>query len=139
MAVGAALLGLPKAALVALYVAALLIVVGRRYREIERYVLPVSLLTPLAFIAEAAVRGWDPSAPLFYASADNQFFFLVAANVGAVVMPFMLFYQASATSRKYASVDSGDRAKASWASRETLAGAIASQILMSAIMVASTA
>jgi len=138
MAVGAALLGLPKATLVALYAAALLMVVGRRYREIERYVLPVSLLTPLAFIAEAAVRGWDPSAPLFYASANNQFFFLVAANVGAVVMPFMLFYQASATSRKYASVDSGDGAKASWTSRETLAGAIASQILMSAIMVAST-
>ncbi|MGC8973599.1 MAG: NRAMP family divalent metal transporter [Thermoproteus sp.] len=137
MAVGAAMLGLPKLVLVALYGAALLAVAGKRYREAERYILPIALLMPLAFIAEAAIRGYDPSSPLLYVSADRRFLFMVAANVGAVVMPFMLFYQASATSRKYASSDGDERAKASWASRETLAGAVASQILMSAIMVAS--
>ena len=138
MYVGAALLGLPAPlALVGLYLAALGIVLGRRYKEIERYVLPVSVVAPAAFIAEAFMRGVKPAGPLIYASPSKEFFFLVAANVGAVVMPFMLFYQTSATSKKYVDVPAEDKSKAAWVSRETLIGAVASQLMMTAIMVAS--
>jgi manganese transport protein len=61
---------------------------------------------------------------------DKEFLFLVAANVGAVVMPFMLFYQTTATAKKgYHSVKA--------TRTETLVGAIFSEVIMVAIVFAS--
>lgn len=68
----------------------------------------------------------------FYFSSSSDFFFLLAANVGAVIMPFMLFYQASATAEKCIT------AKSLWAVRiETAIGAAVSELIMVAIMIAT--
>ena len=56
--------------------------------------------------------------------------YLLAASAGAVVMPFMLFYQASATAEK--------KSKFLWASRfETLVGAVVSEVIMIVILMAT--
>jgi Mn2+/Fe2+ NRAMP family transporter len=137
IAVGAAMLGIPPLIAVSIaYVVALAIIVGRRYAEAEKYLLVPAALMPLAFIIEAALRGYDPSAPLFYASTSPPFLFFIAANIGAVVMPFMLFFQASATAKKYGA--GGDvSAKISWSAKETLIGAAFSEAVMIAIEAAS--
>ncbi|MEZ0248300.1 MAG: divalent metal cation transporter [Thermoproteus sp.] len=138
ISVGALLIGLPRApVLLAVYFFAIFAVVGRHYKEAERYILPVTLLVPLAFVAEAAIRGYDPS-PFFYISTNREFLFFLAANIGAVVMPFMIFYQVSATSAKYVEAGGDVKAKASWVAKETLIGAFASQAVMIAIVAAST-
>jgi len=55
---------------------------------------------------------------------------MLAATSGAVVMPFMLFYQASATAEK--------KAESIWDSRiETLIGAVASEVGMVVILLAT--
>jgi Mn2+/Fe2+ NRAMP family transporter len=55
---------------------------------------------------------------------------MLAATAGAVVMPFMLFYQASATALK--------EVKSLWSSRvETLVGAIASEVGMVVMLLAT--
>ena len=68
----------------------------------------------------------------FYFSTSKDFIFLLAANVGAVIMPFMLFYQTSATAEK------GVTVKSLWAVRlETGIGAVVSELIMVAIMIAT--
>jgi Mn2+/Fe2+ NRAMP family transporter len=42
----------------------------------------------------------SPYSSLIPSRIDRDFLFLVAANVGAVVIPFMLFYQTTATAKK---------------------------------------
>lgn len=71
-----------------------------------------------------------PFRSLIPSKMDKDFLFLVAANVGAVVMPFMLFYQTSATAKKSYHSVRGTRT-------ETLIGAIFSEIIMVAIVFAS--
>jgi Mn2+/Fe2+ NRAMP family transporter len=66
----------------------------------------------------------------FFWSWEPRFLYMVAATAGAVVMPFMLFYQASATAEK--------KVRNIWNSRlETLIGAIASEIGMVVILLAT--
>jgi len=68
----------------------------------------------------------------FYFSTSPDFIFMLAANIGAVIMPFMLFYQASAT------VEKGTDKSNVWAVRfETLVGAIFSELIMVAIAVSA--
>ena len=63
-------------------------------------------------------------------STAPHFVYLLAATAGAVVMPFMLFYQASATAEK--------KSKFLWASRfETLVGAVVSEVIMVVILMAT--
>ena len=67
---------------------------------------------------------------LIPSNIGRDFLFLVAANVGAVIMPFMLFYQTTATAKKgYHSVKA--------TRTETLIGAIFSEMIMVAIVIAS--
>jgi Mn2+/Fe2+ NRAMP family transporter len=67
----------------------------------------------------------------FYFSTSAPFLFLVAANAGAVVMPFMPFYQASATAEKKLATVSSSRI-------ETLFGAVVSEVLMVIIVMVSS-
>jgi Mn2+/Fe2+ NRAMP family transporter len=93
----------------------------------------ISILFCLAWVASAfltARRGIQITP--FYFSISAGFFFLLAANVGAVIMPFMLFYQASATAEKSIT------AKSLWAVRlETGIGAIVSELIMVAILISA--
>ena len=93
----------------------------------------ISILFCLAWVASAFLkaRRGIPITP-FYFSTSAGFFFLLAANVGAVIMSFMLFYQASATAEKSITV------KSLWAVRlETGIGAIVSELIMVAILIAA--
>ncbi len=109
----------------------LILVYRRQYVKVEKYLIAGSLLMIFIYILAATLRGYDPSSSPFYFSASKNFIFLAAANIGAVVMPFMLFYQASATAEK--------RLKNIKLMRiETFIGALVSELLMVAIEISST-
>ena len=65
---------------------------------------------------------------------DNQFLFLAAANVGAVIMPWMVFYQQSAVVDKKLTVSHLKAAR--W---DTAIGAVLTQLIMLAVLVSTAA
>ena len=65
---------------------------------------------------------------------DTKYLYLVAANVGAVIMPWMVFYQQSAVVEKRLTVT--DLRAARW---DTAIGAVVTQIIMAAVLVATGA
>ncbi len=97
-----------------------------RYVWAERILLVISAVFVLTVGSDLMMRGVLPYTPL-YVSAQPSFLFLLAANAGAVVMPFMLFFQSSATAEKPGST-------IPWVRRETLVGALASEALMVAFV-----
>jgi len=136
IAIGLSLLGLPV--LLGLGIAYLLhlaIVAGREYRQAERVLLPVSfaLVASLAvsvfffhvdFGAAAAV-GLSPFQPY----GDSSFRYLAAASIGAVVMPWMLYFHSGADARKRP-----EARKPRSERRTTLVSALVSEALMVAIV-----
>lgn len=66
--------------------------------------------------------------------SDPNYMFLVAANIGAVIMPWMVFYQQSAVVEKRLGVD--DLPAARW---DTALGAIVTQVIMGAVLVVTAA
>ncbi|MGB6537789.1 MAG: divalent metal cation transporter [Xanthobacteraceae bacterium] len=130
MAVGLAMVGIPPIiSLPIIYVIHILVVFKQEYEKAEKYLLGVSLLLLLPYIF-FMTRGLSSAYSLIPSKIDKEFLFLIAANVGAVVMPFMLFYQTSATAKKaYHSVKA--------TRTETLVGAIFSEVVMVAIVLAS--
>lgn len=130
IAIGGELVGIPPLVSMPLaYVAQILIVRRRNYLSIEKALIAISTVLILAYAGSLAFRGFTPSS-FAYVSSDPSYLFLLAASAGAVVMPFMLFYQASATAQK--------GAVRLWAMRtETLAGAVASEVGMVVIMMAT--
>jgi manganese transport protein len=115
------------------FLAHLLVVYNRKYAEAEKPLLVVSLIFSVVWIVAAFLRarGGIEVTP-FYFSSSPDFIFLLAANIGAVIMPFMLFYQVSAT------VEKGTDKNNIWAIRfETLIGAIFSELIMVAIAVSA--
>jgi Mn2+/Fe2+ NRAMP family transporter len=98
-----------------------------RYVWVERVLLAVSAVFVVTVGSSLMLRGSLPSGPIYF-STSASFVFLLAANAGAVVMPFMLFYQSSATAEKGGSTVTGVR-------RETLIGAVVSELLMVAFLV----
>jgi manganese transport protein len=97
-----------------------------KYVWVERVLLAVSALFIVTVGSTLMMRGVLPDDPV-YLSSNPSFVFLLAANAGAVVMPFMLFYQSSATAEKAGSTVRSVR-------RETLVGAVASELLMVAFL-----
>lgn len=97
-----------------------------RYVWIERVLLAISAIFVVMVGASLMEGGILPYTPIYF-SASPSFVFLMAANAGAVVMPFMLFYQASATAEKKESTIFSVRL-------ETLIGAFASELLMVAFL-----
>ena len=130
IAIGGELVGIPPLVSMPLaYAAQVLIVWKRNYFSIEKVLFAISTVLILAYAGSLIFRGYTPST-FTYFSSDPSYLFLLAASAGAVVMPFMLFYQASATAQK-----GGVRV---WAMRtETLVGAAASEVGMIVIMMAT--
>jgi len=136
---GAAILGIPAWLAVgfALLFHSLMVLTGSygRYERIA-LVLSVALFT---FVGLALTVHPDPGAVLgglTFAQplGSRAYLDLVVATVGAVIMPWMLFYQQAAT------VDKGLRIEDLPAARaETLVGAVASELLMVAVVVATAA
>ncbi len=108
------------------------------YARFERFAVLLSLGL-FAFVGLAVVAHPDPRAMLGGLSPIQPFdrpgyLDLVVATVGAVIMPWMLFYQQAAT------VDKGLTRRDLRAARaETLIGALASELLMAAVVVAAAA
>jgi manganese transport protein len=106
IAIGVELLGLPiLLSLPLFFVAHLLIVTHRKYGTTEMFLVAISSVLIVAFIATLIVRGIEPYSPVLISASPN-FLFILAVNVGAVVMPFMLFFQTSATAEKVTHVRS---------------------------------
>jgi len=65
---------------------------------------------------------------------DPKYLYLVAANIGAVIMPWMVFYQQSAVVEKKLTI--ADLPAARW---DTAFGAIITQVIMAAVLIATAA
>jgi len=133
IAIGFELLGIaPFLSLPLVYVVYLLIVWRRGYATVEKFLVAFSVVLIVSYGGSLLLRGLPPvhEYMYFFWSWKSDFLFLMAATAGAVVMPFMLFYQASATAEK--------KVKSVWSMRlETLIGAIASEVGMVVILLAT--
>lgn len=132
------LYGLPRFATLPIAAVALLaVVVTGSYRRVERVAICLGLFElAFFFVAWAAhpdgvalVRG---SLDIPY--ADKDYLYLAAANIGAVVMPWMIFYQQSAIADKRLRPE--HYAAARW---DTAIGAIVTQLVMAAVLIACAA
>lgn len=136
IAIGLTLLGLPI--LPGLGIAYLLhfaIVAGREYSQAERFLLPVSFALVLSLagsvlffhvdFGSATAVGLSPLQPY----SDASFRYLTAASIGAVVMPWMLYFHSGADSRK--PIGSRDPRRER---RTTFLSALVSEVLMAAIV-----
>ena len=114
------------------YVVFLLIGWKRGYATLERFLLVISAVLIISYGGSLLLRGLPPVREymFFFWSWEPSFLYMLAATAGAVVMPFMLFYQASATAEK--------SVRSTWSMRlETLIGAVASEVGMVVILLAT--
>ncbi|MDD5586191.1 MAG: divalent metal cation transporter [Alphaproteobacteria bacterium] len=138
MASVGALFGVPVWIMVGLSVAAIIAIVWTgSYHSVERIAIALGSFE-LAFLGIALAAKPDLHAMAEGAVSmpfhDNNFLYLAVANVGAVIMPWMIFYQQSAV------VEKGLKAEhLKWARRETGIGAIATQLVMVSVLVAVAA
>ena len=133
IAIGFQLLGVaPILSLPVVYVVYLAIVWKRGYTTVEKFLIVFSFVLIVSYGGSLFLRGLPPAREymFFFWSWQPDFLYLMAATAGAVVMPFMLFYQTSATAEK--------KTKSLWSSRlETLIGAVASEVGMVVILLAT--
>ena len=139
IALGAAIVGIPGPVAIAgaLAIHASMVLTGS-YTWFERFALALSLAL-FSFVVLAVAGRPDLGhlvsdlSPL-PSDVPHDYFALVVAVVGASIMPWMLFYQQSASVDKKLSREDlhGSRI-------ETLVGAFASQALMAAIVIAAAA
>ncbi len=107
------------------------------YRKVERVGIALGLFE--LFFLPAAFLAHPNSGQMLAGLAhmplhDGGYLFLLAANVGAVIMPWMVFYQQGAV------IDKGLRTQDLRGARiDTLLGAVATQIVMIAVIVAVAA
>ena len=132
------LYGIPHAVSLPLAVAALLaVVLTGSYRRVERAALVLGLFELVFFFVAWAARPDlaqmardSVHAPVFNANFE----YLVAANIGAVIMPWMIFYQQSAIADK--KLSAADFSAARW---DTAIGAVVTQLVMAAVLIAAAA
>jgi len=133
IAIGFQILGVPPVfSLPVVYFVYLLVVWRRGYATVERFLVGISVVLIVSYAGSLVLRGLPPlhEYMYFFWSWKPGFLYMLAATSGAVVMPFMLFYQASATAEK--------RVRSIWSSRvETLIGAVASEFGMVVILLAT--
>ena len=132
------LMGLPVWASMAIVVTALMLMaVTGSYKSVERIALFAGAFE-VVFVGVAIWAHPDlgemahqvVSIPV----GDSQYLFLVSANIGAVIMPWMVFYQQSAV------VEKGlKRTDIATERVDTAIGAVVTQIVMGAVVVACAA
>ena len=132
------LYGLSRSLTLPVAAAALLIVVATgSYRRVERIAIVIGLFE-LAFFAVAWVA--HPNLKTLAKHAvdlplyNREFMFLVAAVIGAVFNPWMIFYQQAAIADKKLRLD--DLKAARW---DTAVGTVLTQCLTGAVLVAAAA
>ncbi|GKU30406.1 NRAMP family divalent metal transporter [Clostridium folliculivorans] len=109
-----------------------------KYKRVERIAIIVGLFE-VVFIP-AAIFAKPDTAALMHALVgkqpfnNNSYWLLVAANVGAVIMPWMIFYQQGAV------VDKGlTKENIKFSRIDTFFGSIVTQIVMGAVLVLTAA
>ena len=107
------------------------------YRSVERIAM---FIGAFEFVFILAAWKLHPSLKEMAESATSlsfphaDFQYLIAANIGAVVMPWMIFYQQSAVIDK--GLDATDLSAARW---DTVIGAIFTQVIMSSVLILEAA
>ena len=132
------LYGLPRyASLPVAAIALLIVVLTGSYRRVERVAIAVGLFE-LAFFFVAWAAHPDMTAMLAGAAdipwRNPDYLYLAAANIGAVVMPWMIFYQQSAVADKRLQPEHLSAAR--W---DTAVGALITQLIMAAVLIACAA
>ncbi len=107
------------------------------YHSVERVAIAFGLFE-LAFIVVAwrSAPHFSQVAAQFFAVPirDPQYLYLAAANIGAVIMPWMVFYQQSAV------LDKGlDLSDLKVARIDTAVGAVVTQLIMAAVLITTGA
>jgi Mn2+/Fe2+ NRAMP family transporter len=134
----AQLFGVPVWLTLGLTIAMILFVVySGSYRSVERVAILFGLFE-LVFLGVA----WQAAPDMTQLSTqltqvplgDNGFLYLAAANIGAVIMPWMVFYQQSAVVDKGLTVQHLKVLR--W---DTALGAIVTQLVMAAVLIAVAA
>lgn len=132
------LYGLPR--LLTLPLAAgglLLIVLTGSYRRVERAAIAVGLFE-FAFFGVAWAAHPDlaimATQSVQIPVANHEYLYLVAANIGAVIMPWMVFYQQSAIADKKLRPEHFAAARL-----DTAIGAVVTQLVMAAVLIAAAA
>ncbi len=132
IAIGFSLIGFPVIlGLLIVFMLHTLIVFGRQYHQAEKVLIPVSFLLMIAIISSTFVfhvnwgsfvsLGLSPLQPY----GNPSFAYLLAASVGAVIMPWMLYFHSGADSRRHKQVKDLKNERL-----ETLIGAVVSEVLM---------
>ncbi len=132
MAIGMYLLGFPIIlGLILIFLMHIAVVMGKQYRRAEMVLIPLSFMLVAAIVASAFIFpinlkefvsiGLSPLQPYTKPSFD----YLLAASVGAVIMPWMLYYHSGADSRRKKQPKDLKNERI-----ETLLGAIVSEVLM---------
>jgi Mn2+/Fe2+ NRAMP family transporter len=132
IAIGLSLIGFPVIlGLIIAFTVHTLIVVGRQYRQAEKVLIPLSFLLVVAIVNSIFVFHVNVKSLIFIGLSPIQpygnpsYDYLLAASVGAVVMPWMLYFHSGADSRKHKQLSDLKNERI-----ETLIGAIVSEILM---------
>jgi Mn2+/Fe2+ NRAMP family transporter len=107
------------------------------YRSVERIAIGIG-----AFELVFLLIAWEakPDLTAMLASAvdiplhEPRYFYLVAANIGAVIMPWMVFYQQSAVVEKKLTLE--DLSPARW---DSALGAVLTQVIMACVLIATAA
>ena len=132
------MLGVPTPATMGLAVVTLtLIAITGSYRSVERIALAIGFFE-LAFLVVAVIAhptmGELARDTFTIPIADPKYLLLVSANIGAVIMPWMVFYQQSAV------IEKGLVEADLFAARaDTAVGSVVTQLIMAAVLVATAA
>lgn len=132
------LMGVPAPVTMVLVVGALIVMAYRgSYLTVERIAIAVGAFE-LVFLAVAleAEPDWAALATgsVDIAWQDPKYLYLVAANIGAVIMPWMVFYQQSSVVEKKLTIEDLPAARL-----DTGIGAILTQVIMAAVLIATAA
>jgi Mn2+/Fe2+ NRAMP family transporter len=115
----------------------LAVVLTGSYRRVERVAIVVGLFE-FAFFYVAWAAGPDLGAMARQSFdipvRDADYMYLVAANIGAVIMPWMVFYQQSAIADKRLGPEHLGAARL-----DTAIGAVLTQLVMAAVLIAAAA
>jgi Mn2+/Fe2+ NRAMP family transporter len=132
------LMGVPAPVTMVLVVAALIFMAYRgSYLAVERIAIAVGAFE-LVFLAVALEA--EPSMTALLAGSvdipwrEPKYLYLVAANIGAVIMPWMVFYQQSSVVEKKLTLADLPAARL-----DTGIGAILTQVIMAAVLIATAA
>ncbi len=132
------LMGVPAPVTLALAVTALLIVAfTNSYLTVERIAIVVGGFELVFLIVALLARpslGEIASGAIAIPIGDASYLYLASANIGAVIMPWMVFFQQSSVVEKRLTVEDLPQERA-----DTAIGAVVTQLIMAAVLIAVAA